>query len=213
MAGGLDAEESAARSELRRSLVAGGLAGVELVISDANGGIKAAVATVLADDFSQLSRMQFMADLASRVPRASWPMVATLVGSICEQPERDTAWCQLGKVVERLGSTGFSDAASFVLDAADDILAFAGFPTEQWAKIRSSTPHERSNRKFRRPTDRVGIFPNRPAVIRLVGAILAEQTDAWAVTERHMSVESAKSTASSELRSADPGPTGELAAG
>lgn len=154
-----------------------------------------------------------MANLASRVPKASWPMVATLVRSIFEQPDHDTTWSQLGEVVERLNSTGFCDAASFVLDAADDILAFAGFPTEHWAKIRSNNPQERLNKEIRRRTDVVGIFPNRAAVIRLVGAILAEQSDEWAITKRYMSVESLKAASQAELSPEGPPPAMDAAAG
>ena len=185
-------EDTAGWTEFLRSLVARGLSGVELVISDAHGGIKAAIATVLCDASWQRCRTHFMANLASRVPRASWPMVATLVRSVFEQPDRDTTWSQLGDVVDKLSSTGFSDAAGFVLDAADDILAFTAFPSEHWSKIRSNNPQERLNKEIRRRTDVVGIFPNRQAVIRLVGAILAEQTDEWALAKRYMSVESLK---------------------
>ena len=153
-----------------------------------------------------------MANLASRVPKTSWPMVATLVRSIFEQPDRDTTWSQLGDVVERLNSTGFTDAATFVLDAADDILAFAAFPTEHWPKIRSNNPQERLNKEIRRRTDVVGIFPNRNAVIRLVGAILAEQSDEWAITKRYMSAESLKTVTHRELSPAQQ-PAMDAAAG
>ncbi|MHB1599867.1 MAG: IS256 family transposase [Acidimicrobiales bacterium] len=206
-------EDTAGWTEFLRSLVARGLSGVELVISDAHGGIKAAIATVLTDATWQRCRTHFMANLASRVPKASWPMVATLVRSIFEQPDHDATWSQLGEVVERLSSTGFADAASFVLDAADDILAFAAFPTEHWPKIRSNNPQERLNKEIRRRTDVVGIFPNRNAVVRLVGAILAEQSDEWAITKRYMSVESLKTAPNRELSPADPPPNAEVAAG
>jgi len=136
----VSSEDTASWTEFLRSLVARGLSGVELVISDAHGGIKAAIAAVLSDASWRRCRTHFMANLASRVPKASWPMVATLVRSIFEQPDRDSTWSQLGDVVERLGSTGFSDAAAFVLDAADDISAFLAFPTEHWPKIRSHNP-------------------------------------------------------------------------
>ncbi len=127
-------EDTAAWTEFLRSLVARGLAGVELVISDAHGGIKAAIATVLAEATWQRCRTHFMANLASRVPKASWPMIATLVRSVFEQPDRDTTWSQLGDVIDKLTTTGFVDAAVFVLDAADDILAFSAFPRRALAE-------------------------------------------------------------------------------
>jgi putative transposase len=185
-------EDTASWTEFLRGLVARGLSGVELVISDAHGGIKAAIAQVLSDASWQRCRTHFMANLASRVPKVSWPMVATLVRSIFEQPDRDATWAQLGDVVDKLHTTGFADAAIYILDAANDILAFSAFPTEHWPKIRSNNPQERLNKEIRRRTDVVGIFPNRRAVIRLMGAILAEQTDEWLITKRYMSVESLK---------------------
>ena len=185
-------EDTASWTEFLRGLVARGLSGVELVISDAHGGIKAAISQVLSDASWQRCRTHFMANLASRVPKASWPMVATVVRSIFEQPDRDTTWAQLGDVVDKLNTTGFADAAIYLLDAANDILAFSAFPTEHWPKIRSNNPQERLNKEIRRRTDVVGIFPNRQAVIRLMGAILAEQTDEWLITKRYMSVESLK---------------------
>jgi putative transposase len=196
-------EDTAGWTEFLRGLVARGLSGVELVISDAHGGIKAAIATVLSDATWQRCRTHFMANLASRVPKASWPMVATLVRSVFEQPDRDATWAQLGDVIDKLTAAGFSDAAVFVLDAADDILAFSAFPSEHWPKIRSNNPQERLNKEIRRRTDVVGIFPNRRAVIRLVGAILAEQTDEWAIAKRYMSVELLKVPAVTS-----PGPGG-----
>ena len=206
-------EDTAAWTEFLRSLVARGLSGVELVISDAHGGIKAAIATVLTDATWQRCRTHFMANLASRVPKASWPMVATLVRSVFEQPDHDSTWSQLGDVVEKLTSAGFADAAAFVLDAADDILAFSAFPVEHWPRIRSNNPQERLNKEIRRRTDVVGIFPNRAAVIRLVGAILAEQSDEWAITKRYMSVESLKPVTRPGHSPASPPPAVVAAAG
>jgi putative transposase len=121
-------EDTAAWTAFLRSLVARGLAGVELVISDAHGGIKAAIAAVFGGASWQRCRTHFMANLATRVPKANWPMIATLVRSICEQPDRDSTWAQLGDVVDKLTQAGFGDLADVVLDAADDILAFTAFP-------------------------------------------------------------------------------------
>ena len=179
-------EDTDAWTAFLRSLVRRGLSGVELVISDAHGGIKAAIATVLSGASWQRCRTHFMANLASRVPKASWPMVATLVRSIFEQADKEQTWGQLGRVVDKLTEAGFSEVATYVLDAADDILAFSAFPVEHWPKIRSNNPQERLNKEIRRRTDVVGIFPNRKAVIRLVGALLAEQTDEWQVARRYM---------------------------
>jgi transposase-like protein len=206
-------EDTAAWTAFLRSLVARGLSGVELVISDAHGGIKTAIATVLSDTTWQRCRTHFMANLASRVPKSSWPMIATLVRSIFEQPDRDSTWAQLGDVVDKLSSTGFGDVATYLLDAANDILAFTAFPSEHWPKIRSNNPQERLNKEIRRRTDVVGIFPNRQAVIRLLGALLAEQSDEWAITKRYMSAESLKTGRQAELAPADPPPAMEAAAG
>ena len=206
-------EDTAAWTAFLRSLVARGISGVELVISDAHGGIKAAIAQVFADATWQRCRTHFMANLASRVPKANWPMIAALVRSIFEQPDRETTWAQLGDVVDKLTQAGFNDVAVYLLDAADDVLAFSSFPPEHWPKIRSNNPQERLNKEIRRRTDVVGIFPNRQAVIRLVGAILAEQTDEWAITKRYMSVESLKATRKDEPAESDPRPAIDAAAG
>jgi len=185
-------EDTAAWTAFLRSLVARGLTGVELVISDAHGGIKAAIAQVLAEATWQRCRTHFMANLASKVAKGNWPMIAALVRSIFEQPDRETTWAQLADVVDKLTQAGFNDVVVYLLDAADDILAFSAFPTEHWPKIRSNNPQERLNKEIRRRTDVVGIFPNRQAVIRLVGALLAEQTDEWAIARRYVSIESLK---------------------
>ena len=81
-----------------------------------------------------------MANLASRVAKSSWPMIATLVRSIFEQADKEATWAQLGHVVDKLTEAGFADVATYVLDAADDLLAFSAFPTEHWPKIRSNNP-------------------------------------------------------------------------
>lgn len=199
-------EDTAAWTAFLRSLVARGLSGVELVISDAHGGIKAAIAQVLAEATWQRCRTHFMANLASRVAKGNWPMIAALVRSIFEQPDRETTWAQLADVVDKLTQAGFNDVVVYLMDAADDILAFSAFPTEHWPKIRSNNPQERLNKEIRRRTDVVGIFPNRQAVIRLVGALLAEQTDEWAIARRYVSIESLKVSRTDAPAVNDPRP-------
>ncbi|MHB8290268.1 MAG: IS256 family transposase [Acidimicrobiales bacterium] len=198
-------EDTYAWTEFLRSLVARGLSGVELVISDAHGGIKAAIATVMSGASWQRCRTHFMANLASRVPKANFQTIASLVRSLFEQSDREATWSQLGDVVDKLTQAGFNDTALYVLDAAEDILAFTAFPVANWVKIRSNNPEERLNKEIRRRTDVVGIFPNREAVIRLVGALLAEQTDEWSVArQRYMSTESLSTASSSEPAKLDP---------
>jgi putative transposase len=130
-----------------------------------------------------------MRNLLTRVPKASQGLVATVVRTIFEQPDATQVAAQHARVVEQL-TDRFPDAADMLVDAANELLAFASFPREHWHQIWSNNPQERLNKELRRRTDVVGIFPNRPAVVRLVGAVLAEQHDEWAVARRYMSVES-----------------------
>ena len=199
-------EDTAAWTAFLRSLVARGLSGVELVISDAHGGIKAVIAQVLSGASWQRCRTHFMANLATRCTKASWPMIATLVRSIFDQPDRDSTWAKLAEVTSRLTEAGFVDQATYLLDAADDILAFTAFPFEHWKKIRSNNPQERLNKEIRRRTDALGIFANRQAAIRLVGALLGEQNDEWTVSRRYVRIESLSQPAITEPSLEDPRP-------
>jgi putative transposase len=182
-------EDGAGWTAFLRSLVARGLSGVQLVISDAHEGLKNAIAGVLPGASWQRCRTHFVRNLMTRVPKSAQAMVATLVRSIFEQPDADTTWAQHARVVEQLEER-FADAAVMLVDAAPDVLAFTAFPKEHWRQIRSNNPQERLNKELRRRTDVVGIFPNRASMIRLVGAVLAEQHDEWAVARRYMSAES-----------------------
>ena len=182
-------EDGAGWTAFLRSLVARGLSGVQLVISDAHAGLKDAIAATLPGASWQRCRTHFMRNLLSRVPKSAHGLVAPLVRSIFEQPDADSAWAQHTRVVEQL--TGRFDAAADLLaEAADEILAFTAFPKAHWRQLRSNNPLERLNKEIRRRTDVVGIFPNRAAVIRLVGAVLAEQHDEWQVARRYMSADS-----------------------
>ncbi|MGV8039605.1 MAG: IS256 family transposase [Thermoanaerobaculaceae bacterium] len=172
-----------------RSLVARGLSGVELVVSDAHEGLKDAIAATFPGASWQRCRTHFMTNLLTRVPKAAAGFVATLVRSVFAQPDADSTWTQIRQVVDQL-LPRFPKAATMLDEAATDILAFTAFPKLHWTQIRSNNPQERLNKEIRRRTDVVGIFPNREAVIRLVGAVLAEQHDEWAIARRYMTLDS-----------------------
>ena len=182
-------EDGAAWTAFLRGLVARGLSGVRLVTSDAHEGLRAAIASVLPGASWQRCRTHFMRNLLTRVPKSAQGLAATLVRSIFAQPSTGEAWAQHARVVEQL-SGRFPQAADLLAEAGEEILAYAAFPKEHWRQIWSNNPQERLNREIRRRTDVVGIFPNRAAVIRLVGAVLAEQHDEWAVARRYMGAES-----------------------
>ncbi len=185
----ITAEDGAGWTAFLRGLVARGLSGVQLVVSDAHEGLKAAIGAVLDGASWQRCRTHAMRNLLSKVPRSAQPVVATLVRTVFAQPDAESTWAQLERVVDQL-SGRFPEVATALVDMAPDLLAFTAFPKEHWRQIWSNNPQERLNKELRRRTDVVGIFPNREAVIRLIGAVLAEQNDEWAVARRYMSPES-----------------------
>ncbi len=126
-----------------------------------------------------------MTNLLTRVPRSAQPWVATMVRTIYQQPSAEEVHSQLERVVDQL-SERFPQASSMLDEAGADVLAFTGFPGAHWKQVWSNNPQERLNKEIRRRTDVVGIFPNRPAVRRLIGAVLAEQHDEWAVGRRYL---------------------------
>ncbi len=186
---GLDiftSEDEAAWRVFLGGLVERGLADVQLVISDDHRGLIKAIDALLPGAGWQRCRTHFMRNLLCRVPRSAQPFVATMVRTIFAQPSAEEVAAQLGRVVEQLQGR-FPAVAVLLAEAAPDVTAFAAFPVEHWRQIWSNNPQERLNREIRRRSDVVGIFPNREAVIRLVGMVLAEQHDEWAVARRYMS--------------------------
>jgi putative transposase len=189
---GLDvftSEDGAAWTSFLRDLSARGLSGVKLVISDDHRGLVGAIDAVLPGSSWQRCRTHFMRNVLCRVPRSAQPFVATLVRTIFAQASAEEVQAQLRRVVEQLEGR-FPDVARLLEEAAPDITAFTSFPVEHWRQIWSNNPQERLNREIRRRSDVVGIFPDRASIIRLVGAVLAEQHDEWQVARRYMSQES-----------------------
>ncbi len=194
---GLDvvtSEDGAAWLAFLRSLVARGLAGVRLVTSDAHPGLVDAIAATLPGAAWQRCRTHAMRNLLTRVPKSAQSFVATMVRTIFAQPDADMVREQHRRIVDHL-ATRFPEAAALLEEAETDLLAFTAFPKEHWRQLWSNNSLERLNKEIRRRTDVVGIFPNRAAVIRLVGAVLAEQNDEWAVaSRRYLSIESLAKT-------------------
>ena len=169
-----------------RSLSARGLSGVELVVSDAHQGLRGAIAAVFGGASWQRCRTHFMTNLLTRGPRRAQPWVATMVRTIYQQPSPDEVHAQLDRV-DLSGSTiGSPRSPLYWTKRGPDVLAFSSFPLAHWKKLWSNNPQERLNKEIRRRTDVVGTFPNRPAVRRLVGAVLAEQHDEWVVGRRYL---------------------------
>ncbi len=189
---GLDvvtSEDGAAWLAFLRSLVARGLSGVRLVTSDAHPGLVDAIAATLPGASWQRCRTHCMRNLLTRVPKAAQAFVATMVRTIFAQPDATTVREQYLRVLAQLEER-FPEAADLLAEAEPDLLAFTAFPKEHWRQLWSNNSLERLNKEIRRRTDVVGIFPDRASIVRLVGAVLAEQHDEWQVARRYMSAES-----------------------
>src|SRR5512145_8723 len=167
-----------------RDLTARGLTGVKLVTSDAHAGLVAAIGATLSGVAWQRCRTHYAANLMAVTPKSSWGWVKALLHSIYDQPDAEAVHAQFDRVVDALAEK-LPRVAEHLEEARADILAFTAFPKEIWRQIWSNNPNERLNREIRRRTDVVGIFPDRPSILRLVGAVLAEQHDEWAEGRRY----------------------------
>ena len=175
-------------TDFLRTLARRGLRGVKLVISDAHEGLKAAIARVLNATW-QRCRVHFMRNLLAHAGRHGRRLAAAFIGTIFAQEDKAAAKAQWRKVTDQM-RPGLPKLAAFMDEAEEDVLAYMAFPSAHWVKLHSTNPIERPNGEIKRRTNVVGIFPNEDAIVRLVGAILLEQNDEWAVQRaRYMTLE------------------------
>jgi transposase-like protein len=175
-------------TEFLRKLTRAGLRGVKLVSSDAHEGLKAAITRVLNATW-QRCRVHFMRNVLAHAGRNGHRLVAAFIGTIFAQDTKAAAKSQWRHVVDKL-RVGHHRLAAFMDLAEEDVLAFMDFPATHRAKLHSTNPIERLNGEIKRRTNVVGIFPNDEAIVRLVGALLLEQNDEWAVQRgRYMTLE------------------------
>jgi putative transposase len=168
-----------------RSLMARGLTGVRLVVSDAHQGLKGAIAAVLQGASWQRCRVHFIRNALALVPKSAAAMVATTIRTVFVQVEADAAREQWRRIADNFRPR-YERLADLLDQAEPDVLAYLACPREHWRQIWSNNPLERLNKEIKRRTNVVGIFPNPASATRLVGAILAEQHDEWQVARRYL---------------------------
>ena len=178
------AETAAFWKGFLRDLIGRGLAGVQLVISDAHAGLKKAVAQVLEASW-QRCRVHFMRDVLAHVQKRHQSMVAAAIRTTFAQQGGAEARAQWRETADSLRSR-FAKVAKMMDAAEDEVLAHTAFPAAHWSKIASTNPLERVNKEVKRRSDVVGIFPNEAAITRLVGAVVLEQSEEWQVGRCYM---------------------------
>ena len=184
-----------------RSLVKRGLAGVQLVVSDAHAGLKKAIAQVLGCPWQRCT-VHFLRETLGHVRKDQQGMVAALLRPIFNADDRDSARELVGDALERLRKP-LPKVAALLEDAEEDLLGFYAFPTMHWPKLRSTNPLERVNREIGRRTDVVGIFPNDRALIRLATSVVIEQNDEWLVGHRYLSNHSLEAILADNKKNSD----------
>ena len=173
-----------------RSLADRGLRGVRLVVADDHKGLRAAASKVFHAT-QQRCRVHWMRNALAHAGPKQRPAVVALLKTIFAQESAEAARDQWGKVADALREK-YPKLAAMMDESRDDVLAYMDFPREHWAQIASTNPIERLNGEVKRRSDVVGIFPNDKAVVRLVGALMLEQNDEWAVSRRYMALEGLK---------------------
>lgn len=202
-----DSEDGAFWTAFLRSLKARGLAGVQLVISDAHTGLKQAISAVLLGAAWQRCRVHFLRNVLAQVPKGNAEMVAAAIRTIFAQPDAAHVREQLDVIAGMLGRQ-LPKVEVMLRDAAHDLLAFTGFPPSHWKKIWSTNPLERLNKEIKRRTDVVGVFPNPEALLRLAGAVLVEAHDEWQTGDRRYLAEGSMA----QISTTASAPTSELIA-
>lgn len=178
-----DSEDGAFWTAFLRSLKARGLHGVQLVVSDAHEGLKAAIGQVLLGAAWQRCRVHFMRNVLAAVPKGSAEMVAAAIRTVFAQPDPEHVSEQFDVIATMLGRQ-HPKVEQMMHHAREDLLAFTAFPIPHWKKIWSTNPLERLNKEVKRRTDVVGVFPNPAALLRLAGAVLVEAHDERAASDR-----------------------------